>query len=94
MEGTIRPIPTHTGVLREVPTLKGTLRVTPTLTGNLTIPAYIDVDIYDGPTEITPSREVQFLSTKQKTILDDIVINPIPSNYGLITWNGSTLTIS
>ena len=75
-------------------TIEGTLRVTPTLTGKLTIPVYINVDIYEGPTEITPGREVQFLSTKQKTILDDIVINPIPSNYGLITWNGSTLTIS
>lgn len=50
--------------------------------------------IYDGPTEITPSGEAQVLSTTLKSLTEDIVINPIPSNYGLITWNGSCLTVS
>ena len=25
---------------------------------------------------------------------DDVTIKPIPQNYGLITWNGSFLTVS
>lgn len=50
--------------------------------------------VYDGPMEITPTQETQTLNTTLKSLIGDIVINPIPSNYGLITWNGSTLTVS
>ena len=50
--------------------------------------------IYDGQTEVTPSEDTQVLQTANKTVLHNIVANPIPSNYGLITWNGSTLTVS
>ncbi len=50
--------------------------------------------VYDGPMEVTPTQETQTLDTEMKSVLGDIVVNPIPSNYGLITWNGSTLTVS
>lgn len=50
--------------------------------------------VYDGPTEITPSMETQVLLTDHHAVRANIIINPIPSNYGLITWNGSTLTVS
>lgn len=53
-----------------------------------------DYPFYAGPTEITPSNETQTLETQGKVVLSDIVVNPIPSNYGLITWNGVTLTVS
>ena len=49
---------------------------------------------YSGPLEITPSEETQTLQTAERVVHDVIVINPIPSNYGLITWNGSFLTIT
>lgn len=49
---------------------------------------------YTGATEVTPSDVVQVLATREKSVLTDIIINPIPNNYGLITWNGSTLTVS
>ncbi len=49
---------------------------------------------YEGPYVITPSSETQTLSTEQVAMTSNVVINPIPSNYGLITWNGSTLTVS
>ena len=51
-------------------------------------------DVYHGPTDITPSNEPQVLSTQGKVVSEDIIIEPIPSNYGLITWNGSTLVVS
>lgn len=51
-------------------------------------------EIYDGPYEVTPGEEEQTLFTAQKTMAQDVVIAPIPSNYGLITYNGSTITIS
>ena len=50
--------------------------------------------VYDGATELTPSAETQVLQTNQYALRSNIVVNPIPSNYGLITWNGSTLTVS
>ena len=53
-----------------------------------------DLPVYSGQTEVTPSEETQTLQTANRTVLQNIIINPIPSNYGLITWNGSTLTVS
>lgn len=50
--------------------------------------------IYTGPYEVTPSQEAQILHTDDKLATEDIIVNPIPSNYGLITWNGSYLRIS
>ena len=49
---------------------------------------------YDGPYTVTPSQQQQTLPTMNKTLDQNIVIEPMPSNYGLITWNGSTLTVS
>ena len=53
-----------------------------------------DAPIYTGATEVTPSEHRQILETADKLMLSNVTINPIPSNYGLITWNGSTLTVS
>ena len=53
-----------------------------------------DLPVYTGETAITPSEEEQVLATAERVVTRNIVINPIPSNYGLITWNGSTLTVS
>lgn len=51
-------------------------------------------DYYTGETVITPTQETQTLVTTGKLIPADIVINPIPNNYGLITWDGTVLTVS
>lgn len=51
-------------------------------------------EIYDGPYEFTPTQETQTVSTAEKLLLDNIVINPIPQNYGLVTYNGSIITVS
>ena len=50
--------------------------------------------VYEGATVFTPSRYTQTAPTGGFFLQDDITIKPIPSNYGLITWNGSTLTVS
>lgn len=49
---------------------------------------------YSGIYEWTPTQETQTIPISGKTAARNITINPIPSNYGLITWNGSTLTVS
>lgn len=49
---------------------------------------------YTGDYEVTPDESEQVFAVKGKKMTDDFTVNPIPSNYGLITWNGSTLTVS
>ena len=49
---------------------------------------------YTGPTSVTPSAQAQTLHTKDTALLSDITIGAIPSNYGLISWDGSRLTVS
>ena len=49
---------------------------------------------YGGSYTVTPSAQTQTLPTENRQLSGDIVINPIPSNYGLITYNGSVITVS
>lgn len=49
---------------------------------------------YDGAYSFTPSSEEQTIETAGLVLSENITIKPIPSNYGLITWNGATLTVS
>ena len=49
---------------------------------------------YQGAYEVTPTTQTQILPTENKTLSQNIIVKPIPNNYGLITWNGSTLTVS
>lgn len=51
-------------------------------------------DPYDGPYEVTPTRQTQILQTDGKTMTADVVVNPIPQNYGLITYNGFYMTVT
>lgn len=83
-----------TGVLTPQKTIVGALTPLQKLQGKLTIPSTIDVSIYGGAYTVTPSEETQTLETGSLYMRDNITINPIPSNYGLITWNGVTLTVS
>lgn len=49
---------------------------------------------YEGPYSVTPSDVVQTLETKDTVMTQNVTIDPIPPNYGLITWDGVTLTVS
>ena len=75
-------------------TLSGVIQAEHSLSGKLTIPPIIAPDIYTGDVEFTPTQETQYISVGGKLVPQDITINPIPNNYGLITWNGSSLTVS
>ena len=54
----------------------------------------IGTDLYEGPYEWTPATETQTIPINGLQATADIVVKPIPSNYGLITWSGTTLTVS
>ena len=55
---------------------------------------YVERDPYTGDYTITPGAEAVVLDTRNKRMTDNVTINPIPSNYGLVTWNGTVLTVS
>ena len=52
-----------------------------------------DLPIYTGATEVTPSDDEQVLMTADRVITRNIIINPIPDNYGRLIWVGKTLTV-
>ena len=51
-------------------------------------------DNYKGSYTVTPSKNKQVLKTSGLMASKDITVEPIPSNYGLITWNGAFITVS
>jgi hypothetical protein len=53
-----------------------------------------DIPAYSGQTHVIPSQREQVLSTAGKRMTENVTVEPIPSNYGLITWDGSVLTVS
>lgn len=54
----------------------------------------LDTYPYEGEYIINPNTDTQILLTKNLRMINNLVINPIPNNYGLVTWNGSFLVIS
>ena len=88
-------LPIEGGKLNTPQTLHGGSLASPSAIGGGQIrQAGLSVKWYEGSYSITPSSEAQTLPTKFRVEDADIVIQPIPQNYGLITWNGSTITVS
>lgn len=88
------PVGSLTCNLSGINPLTAELNAVGSLECDLTIGSIGDVDVYTGPYEVTPSTSQQTLFTSGKTMAHNVTIAPIPNNYGLITWNGSTLTVS
>ena len=73
-----------------------------TVSANLaSLPMGLGVAVYEtqtedylGPYEVTPTQGTQILPITGLKGAQDITVNPIPHNYGLITWNGAILTVS
>lgn len=55
---------------------------------------YIEREPYTGRYVITPTTEDIVLQTNGKRMIENVTVKSIPQNYGLITWNGSFLTVS
>lgn len=65
-----------------------------TLSVDITIPKAVAVEEYAGPYEYTPSAEEQVVEISGKRATQNITVGAIPQNYGLITWDGTTITVS
>ena len=68
----------------------GERHATISVTGSGAVP----VPHYTGPYEFTPTAEEQRVKIARKHAEEHIIIHPIPRNYGLVTYNGSIITIS
>lgn len=52
------------------------------------------VDWYEGEYLFQPSDDEQIIEIADKTATQNIVIEPIPNNYGLIEYDGTTIRVS
>lgn len=52
-----------------------------------------DLPTYTDATEVTPSDNEQVLLTADRVLTKNIIVNPIPENYGRLLWSGNTLTV-
>lgn len=61
---------------------------------NAEVGATIEYDFYEGSYEFIPTMQEQIANTQNLIMHDNVVIKPIPQNYGLITYNGFEITVS
>lgn len=52
------------------------------------------VPAFSGEYTVTPGDEAQTIPCAGLRMTSNITINPVPSNYGRIVWDGSTITVS
>ncbi len=74
--------------------ITGSISVQSGVEGTLVIPEEVLPARYDGADTVTPSGQQQRLQTEGLMMRGDVIIEPIPQNYGLVTWDGIKITIS
>ena len=74
--------------------ISGSLSPISEVSGSVSMPSVVPLVPFEGPYEVTPSGSIQILPIEGMRATSNVVVNPIPHNYGLITWNGSYLTVS
>lgn len=82
------------GSLQRVGIITGTITGVANVSGNIAMPTIITPETYDGQYDYTPTANEQVVEIAGLMARENIVIHPIPNNYGLITWDGATLTVS
>lgn len=82
-----------TGKLKQYRVISGDITNTHVISGNIKIPKGFLPEPYLGATVITPTDTEQVIPTADRHVLKNITINPIPSNYGRISWDGTKLTV-
>lgn len=75
-------------------TLDGDIELNSTIDGEAGLFMPVFPDNYDGPLDITPTDQQQILNTINLTMPGNVIIEPIPSNYGLITWVDGHIRVS
>ena len=94
LEGLLQEESRIEGILHEPETLHGELQSTLDLSGSLTVPPIRGGVPYTGDYEITPTEETQVLQTHGRILTKNITINPIPTDYGKVTWTSGHIRIT
>lgn len=81
------------GVIASEATINGSISGEKELSGTINC-GVANSAVYDGDYSVTPSGEEQVLNTEGLQMNQNVVIKPIPSNYGLIEYDGSRIRIS
>lgn len=77
MDGSVNATGNIIGALSTVGALSGSLSSLGALIGGLSIPTYIDVDVYDGEYIVNPDFDSITLQTMNKTLAQNVTVNPI-----------------
>lgn len=80
------------GQLSPVASMTGNLSSEASVDGGLTIPATV-ARKYTGDYSVIPNDNQQVLETEGLMLTENIVIEPVPSYYGRILWDGSVITV-
>ena len=48
---------------------------------------------YQGSYDVEPGEEAQVLQTGRHAMTADLVVEPIPDNYGRISWDGAAISL-
>ena len=83
-----------TGSLSLLGDISGNVSDPGKISGGSKVPEKEVLPSFSGPYTVTPTQSQQVLQTEGMKMAHNVVVEPIPSCYGLITWNGSTLTVS
>ena len=89
----IREVERITGDISVMDNISANLAGQENITVSMFIPEFASV-YYDGDYSVTASDETQILPTQGLVMRQDLTINPVPSNYGRITWDGNRITVS
>ena len=84
----------NVAIVSQAVTVEASARDLDVSTGLPIIRELVGGEPYEGNYTVTPTTETQTLLTNGKLLSRDVTVDPIPSNYGLITWSGSILTVS
>ncbi len=82
------------GYLSSPSSIASNLNTQAGMAASITVPKVVSPPTYEGAYDVTPGDAAVTLETAGLVMARNVTINPIPSNYGRITWNGSTLTVS
>lgn len=80
------------GKLTEKESLSGSVTSAQTLSGVIT--ASVGYPTYTGDYAFFATDQTQIIPVEGFLMTKNITIEPVPQNYGKITWNGSVLTVS
>ena len=77
--------------IKSVGALKGTVKSVGGITGKIYASDKYQNEAYKGPYEVEPSSEEQTLLTKDKNMVEDFIIRPIP--YAEVTNTSQGITV-